>query len=170
MDTAGLREQASDVEAAGIALGRDQMAGADLVVWVEAADASPVPEVPQGRHVVFVESKRDCGARRPEWLGVTLVGVLGGVASVRDAIARFFDDGGGEAWIGLARHRECATEALASVHAAASLLAGDDVLEAVAFELGVAQRRLGLVTGQGALGPLGEEVLARVFSKFCIGK
>ena len=43
-------------------------------------------------------------------------------------------------------------------------------LEIAAFLLGAAERQLGEITGRSALGPVGEEVLARIFERFCIGK
>ena len=50
------------------------------------------------------------------------------------------------------------------------MLGQDGPLEVVAFQLGVAERRLLEVTGRGMLGPVGEDVLASIFSRFCIGK
>jgi tRNA modification GTPase len=43
-------------------------------------------------------------------------------------------------------------------------------LEVMAFELGVAERRLAEISGRGGLGPIGEGVLHDIFSRFCIGK
>jgi tRNA U34 5-carboxymethylaminomethyl modifying GTPase MnmE/TrmE len=42
--------------------------------------------------------------------------------------------------------------------------------ELIAFQLGIAERRLAEVSGRGSLGPVGEDVLASIFSRFCIGK
>ena len=35
---------------------------------------------------------------------------------------------------------------------------------------GVSERQLAEITGRDALGPVGEDVLARIFERFCIGK
>ncbi|MCA9713488.1 MAG: tRNA modification GTPase [Myxococcales bacterium] len=177
IDTAGLRGVPGDeLELAGIARTRDQLAGADIVLWIEAADEQPVERgVDEGvnAHVVLVESKRDLGCARPDWLGVsTRTGA--GLDRLRATLRRWFVDGDASAddspWIGLARHRERASEALASIEACATRLGEDAPLELVAFELGAAERRLAEITGRHALGAIGEDVLRRIFSRFCIGK
>jgi tRNA modification GTPase len=61
-----------------------------------------------------------------------------------------------------------AEEALA--RAAALVGARAPALELLAFELGVAQGRLGEITGRHTLGATGAEVLDAIFSRFCIGK
>ncbi|KIG11675.1 GTPase and tRNA-U34 5-formylation enzyme TrmE [Enhygromyxa salina] len=40
----------------------------------------------------------------------------------------------------------------------------------MALSLAVAERCLGEITGRAALGPVGEDVLHAIFSRFCIGK
>jgi len=213
VDTAGLREGAEAIEQAGVALSRAQVEGADVVLWIEAADSdaaddSVLAEV-RGAAVIRVESKRDRGCRRPQWLGVSvragaasegraavdglgmpsaskgkaLVNELGtprasegeaagheGLDAVRGALLEWFRAGGDQAWIGLARHRERAREALAAIDEAREHLRDDERLELAAFALGVAEARLGEITGRSALGPVGEEVLAEIFARFCIGK
>ncbi|MFY0537177.1 hypothetical protein [Nannocystis pusilla] len=73
-------------------------------------------------------------------------------------------------WIGLARHRDRASEAATAMTSAQALLERSAPIELVAFELGVAERQLAEITGRDALGPIGEDVLGRIFSQFCIGK
>jgi tRNA modification GTPase len=173
VDTAGLREGGDPIERTGIARTRDQVEGADVVVWVEAGDAAAERDVPPvaDARMVRVESKRDLGSSRASWLGVVVAGERcgEGVAEVREAIAAVAVGDAGQAWIGLARHRDRAAEAIAE------LLAGErclerDALELVAFHLGAAAQRLAEIRGRSALGPVGEDVLARVFARFCIGK
>jgi len=176
VDTAGLREGAEAVERAGVALSRAQVQGADVVVWVEAADADPSAGAdvawPSGVTVVRVESKRDRGCRRPEWLGVSLrPGVSPeGLSPVREALLEWFHAGEDSAWIGLARHRDRARDALDALDEACEQLRDDERLELAAFALGVAEARLGEITGRSALGPVGQDVLASIFARFCIGK
>ncbi|MCA9650199.1 MAG: 50S ribosome-binding GTPase [Myxococcales bacterium] len=175
VDTAGLREGAEAVERAGVELSRDQIEGADVVVWVEAADAEPVEETAEVLEgvamVVRVESKRDRGVRRLGWLGVALPpdGAAHGLDELRGVLEEWFGRGEDEAWIGLARHRDRAVEAVAAIEEALGLL-GEDALELAAFGLGVARTRLGEITGRSTMGAVGEEVLAEIFSRFCIGK
>jgi len=173
VDTAGLREGGDPIERTGIARTRDQVEGADVVVWVEAGDAAADRDGPPvvDARMVRVESKRDLGGSRASWLGVVVAGERcgEGVAEVREAIAALAVGDAGQAWIGLARHRDRAAEAIEELLAAERCLERD-ALELVAFHLGAAAQRLAEIRGRSALGPVGEDVLARVFARFCIGK
>ncbi len=170
VDTAGLRADAERIEAVGIEMSREQVDRADVVLWVEAADAEPVPPPSMQALVIAVETKRDLGARRPDAIGVTLGEDEQGVDAVAAALRAWFEQDRDRAWIGLARHRARADEALEALARVAEQLDTQDALELVAFELGVAESRLGAITGHTQLGPIGEELLHRIFSTFCIGK
>jgi tRNA modification GTPase len=166
IDTAGLREGSDVLEEAGIARSREQIDGADLVVWVEAADAE-VLGAPSGE-VVCVENKRDLGERRTGWIGA--VANVQGVDDVRETLTRWAETRARAPWIGLARHRDQADEACAALTEAEAMLSNGGLLEIVAFQLGIAEHRLAEVSGRGMLGPIGEEVLRSIFNRFCIGK
>lgn len=168
VDTAGLRGATEDaIEHEGIGRSREQIAGAELVLWLEPADAEPLDARPS--EALRVESKRDLGARRPDWLGVSAQSGEG-LDELRAQIARSVRGEETAPWIGLARHRDRASEAATAMASAQALLARTAPLELVAFELGVAERQLAEITGRDALGPVGEDVLGRIFSQFCIGK
>ena len=174
VDTAGLRASEDHIEVAGVELGREQIAGADVIVWVEGADQEVHPEVERelasagSAPVIHVENKIDLGPRRPGWLGVSAeTGVALEHLRERLGDALALD---GDQWIGLARHRDRASEALAALAEARTNLEASAGLELVAFSLAVAQRALGEITGHTGLGPVGEEVLDAIFSRFCIGK
>ncbi len=169
VDTAGIRSTSDPVEAAGVERSEAQVAGAEVVVWLEAADQEGVPGVraPEGSKLLCFESKRDLGARRA-WPGIsahTGEGLDGLLAAVRTAL----DGRGDEAWIGLARHAVASAEAEEAVRGAVEQLRGE-VLELAAFELSAAQARLEAITGRARLGPVGDDVLDAIFSTFCIGK
>lgn len=166
VDTAGLRDGADEIEEAGIARSRDQIDGADLVVWIEAADAESdgTPAVT----VVRVENKRDLGCRRPTWIGA--VGTMDGVDELRAALQAWAQSRVEQPWIGLARHRDRVADSREALNDAAAVLDLAGPLEIAAFQLGVAGQRLTEVTGRSTLGPIGAEVLADIFSRFCIGK
>lgn len=166
VDTAGLRVAESSIEDAGISRSREQIGGADLLIWVEAAD-SEQSEWPGGE-VLAVESKRDLGCRRPGWVGASAT--ADGVAEVRRALARWIEERTLEPWIGLARHRDRVDDCVAALREARQLVNEGGGPELIAFQLGIAARRLAEVSGRGSLGPVGEEVLASIFSRFCIGK
>jgi tRNA modification GTPase len=170
VDTAGLHPASGRVEAMGVAWARDQLEGADLLVWVEGADAPPGEAVAGvGGEVVLVESKRDRATLRPGWVGASVVGVPG-VDGVRAAIAAWAGGAAADGWIGLARHRERAEEARAALERADGCLREDRGLELIAFELAIAEQRLGEITGRSSLGPVGAEILDGIFARFCIGK
>jgi tRNA modification GTPase len=186
IDTAGLRASENTVEVAGVELGREQIAGADVIVWVEGADqprsseAEVELELGVGATVIRVENKLDLGARRAgptshagqggasKWIGVSAETGLE-LGRLREAIADALRVGG-EQWIGLARHRDRAREGADALAEAELLLREDAGLELVALALAVAERSLGEITGRAALGPVGEELLRAIFSNFCIGK
>lgn len=170
VDTAGLRDETGDaIEVEGIARSRDQIAGAEVVLWVEAADAELAAVREEGERVIVVENKRDLGTRREEWLGVSARGG-DGIAELRAAIEARLRGPDEEPWIGLARHRDRAEEAANALAEAHAELGREGPLEIAAFLIGAAERQLGEITGRSTLGPVGEEVLTRIFSRFCIGK
>lgn len=171
VDTAGIRETEEFIEAQGVARSRVQIERADVVLWVESAvEAGGLHEElePTDAHVIRIESKRDLGCRRPGWHGVAMPGH--GVEGLRDEIRAWFQAGAARAWIGLARHRERASEARELLASARVGVSAGGPWEGVAFELAAAHARLGEITGRSVLGPVGEDVLARIFSRFCIGK
>jgi len=172
VDTAGVRDSAADsVEGEGIGLSREQIAGADLVVWVESATVENREEVPDfgSTTVLRVENKRDLATRRSEWHGLSAqTGV--GCDDLLVHLREWFASREGGAWIGLQRHRDRALDAREAVCDAERLLAEDAGLELVAFSLNVARRRLDEITGRSDLGPVGEDVLNSIFGRFCIGK
>ncbi len=178
VDTAGLREAADAIEAAGVQRSRDQAEGADVVLWVVASDqTAPEPVWPAGLAVVRVETKRDLGARQSDWVGVSLGQALSQAdqsAHLRAVWATLEGALGGntEGWIGLARHRDAAKHALEALDRATGLMAEPEALptELLSVELGLAAGRLASIRGHHSLGPVGEELLTRVFARFCIGK
>lgn len=171
VDTAGLRDVGDAIERAGIERSREQIEGADVVVWLEAADAAASDRPALGVAVELVESKRDRGQRRPSWHGVTVMGPRAGegVEELRAKLRARFDAAIEGAWIGLARHRERAERAAQELDRA-RLQLGLGALELVAFHVAAAHDRLAEIRGRSATGPVGEAVLARVFERFCIGK
>lgn len=167
VDTAGIREVADAIERAGIERSHEQIDGADLVLWIEASDADAIEAPSLGAIAIeCVETKRDLGTRRPSWRGVSSADA-GSVAALRSWLqaSRMRDASAG--WIGLARHRESCERALEELDAAARSL---DTLELAAFHVESARGRLGEIRGRTGLGPVGEEVMRRVFERFCIGK
>lgn len=166
VDTAGLRVGESAIEDAGIARSREQMGGADLLIWVEAADVEE-SGAPDG-DVMRVENKRDLGCSRESWVGATAS--RDGVMGIRTELERWVVERTQQPWIGLARHRDRVWDGVAALREARMLVELAGPPELIAFQLGIAEGRLAEVSGRGSLGPIGEEVLRSIFSRFCIGK
>ena len=186
-DTAGLRDTDDAVEAIGVARTREALAGAALVVWVVDA-AAPLSQEDHriaallaGRPVLVALNKCD----RPRVVGpaevaalpgrtagpiVTVAATTGeGLESLRAALTGMLGggdvDGLGVA-VGNLRHAEAigrARQALTrSAGAAAAALPG----EIVALELREGLTALGQVTGRS----VDDDLLDRIFGKFCVGK
>jgi tRNA modification GTPase len=174
VDTAGLCEPGDDAssEDAIAALSREQVEGADVLIWMEGADTAPSTEelqsVGEDVMVLRVEAKRDLGTQRSSWLGVSAT-TGQGLDSLCARLREYFEGSAESPWIGLARHRDRAAEAAAAIEEATRELKRG-AHELVAFELDVAEGRLGEICGRTRIGPVGEEVLDRIFSRFCIGK
>ena len=156
VDTAGLRETADPVEAEGVARARGRAADADLVLnlWCEG------PEPLGG---LAVRTKADLGGLSVALTVSSLTGL--GIAALVDHLA---------SWarttvrpeepplLTQERHYAACRLAVAALHEAAAT--SDEVLRAESLRAAAAE--LGSITG--AVGV--EEVLDRIFSRFCIGK
>jgi tRNA modification GTPase len=176
-DTAGIRAATGAVEQEGIRRSLARAAGADLVLWLidGAAPASaavgPPPEL-QGLPVLVVLNKADLvddlsvatrapdiaisaatGSGVPELIGLITERVLDRGLSASEAPV-----------ITQARHRQHLEAVLLVLEA--FLAGGADHLELRAEELRRAAHEIGSITGR--IGP--EDVLDRIFSRFCIGK
>jgi tRNA modification GTPase len=182
IDTAGLRATTDEVEALGIARTLDTVAQADVVLHIvdatnPAADADVLEQVQartrRGVPVVTVENKIDL-TRAPAQESVERVALSAktgaGLDGLRAELLRIagWSEGTGES-VFLARERhlqalQAAREhlAVAQEHAAQS----DRQLELFAEELRLAAQQLGEITGEFSA----DDLLGRIFSRFCIGK
>jgi tRNA modification GTPase len=184
-DTAGLRETEDAVESIGVAHSRDALAGAAVALWVvdgsrplQADDRSLAGDL-AGKRVVVALNKRDRPARTSaaeiESLldgaprRIVAVSATGGegLEALRQALGELLgagDPGGLGGALGNLRHAEALERARAALARAARAAAEPG--EIVALELREALAALGEVTGR----TLGEDLLERIFSRFCVGK
>ena len=180
-DTAGLRETSDPVERIGVERASDAIDDADLVlVVVDDRDAvsDALPEraaVAPAR--ILVRNKIDLSGARPgvgtdsEGVPMARVSALegSGLAELEEAIVERVMRGTTaceDAFMARRRHVDALERALAAVDRAQSRLTVDNAGELVAEELRDAQGALGAITGEFAT----EDLLAHIFSSFCIGK
>ncbi len=184
MDTAGLRQAEDTVEVLGVARTRQHLARADLVLYLIDASEAWQPEDTvqleslQGQKILLVLnkcdlpmvlSKDDLTARWPHQVVVLSALTGAGIPELRQAIfqaamhqtllpsgqivtqARHYHH--------LAQCRDCLSQAQAQIAAGAPP-------ELIALDLRAAAQELGAILGL----EIGEEVLDRIFSQFCLGK
>ena len=189
IDTAGIRETEDAVERLGVERSRQAIASAELVIVlidgtgdITAEDreilalAQAAPRylvassksdlLPPGRSAVF-QMPRDAG--RPDAvLSISSV-APGGLRPLEEAVAELFPAGEpGEAG-GLltdARQEDAARRALEAVRRALEALDGGITPDAVLTDAEEALDALGELTGRTAR----EEIVSRIFSRFCVGK
>jgi tRNA modification GTPase len=189
LDTAGLRRAGDAIEAEGIRRARAAMALADRILFVIDAAADPdaagyVDEraaLPAEVPVTLVFNKIDLLARgsepglasAPRPLTAPPVVALSALTGQGfDALAAHlkdcmgFEPGATGVLSARARHLEALTRVEACLSAAAHQLAARNAPELVAEELKRAQQALGEIVGEES----SDELLGRIFARFCIGK
>jgi len=181
IDTAGHDAPADAVPLAAQQLAREQLESADLIVWCTAADRNAAGAGDdelhvaalrdRGRPVLRVRTKCDLPARtwQDDALDVSARAGAGLVELKREAAALLADAAHGEDDLlgsTAARCRDSLTgaiERLRRARQAADECAGDEI---VAFELRDALDDLARILG----AVFTDDILDRVFSRFCIGK
>ncbi|MGE5840199.1 MAG: tRNA uridine-5-carboxymethylaminomethyl(34) synthesis GTPase MnmE [Deltaproteobacteria bacterium] len=185
MDTAGFRKVRGELERMGIRRAEQKMEEADLVLLVidrsrslQSEDLDLLTRV-KNRKAVVVLNKMDLPAKVNE---ETLESQAGGLPRVR--ISAFTGDGIEDlqkairdvilagidtADLGIApnlRHKEALDRAAGHFERSASNLRDGLPLEIIAADLQGGLEALGEIVGETA----GDEILDRIFSRFCVGK
>jgi len=174
-DTAGLREAAGMIESEGILRTRRAIENADVVLLVvDESDPHWPEENTVKDHTLLVWNKSDLphaalastlprgGAMEFHISALTGDGVE---ALLHHIVSRATSDdlGSQEIIITEARHHNALSRAIASLERAEKQIAQPTLM---ASDLRDAVNALGEITGE----TVGEEILDRIFSKFCIGK
>jgi tRNA modification GTPase len=185
VDTAGLREPADPVEAEGVRRSREQLAAADLALFVldgsraaDDDDRAAYAEAAGTPHFLVV-NKDDLPSREAgdAFAGIGLKGRARlsaktgeGVDALLVALARELfppdDPARDAAPLTRLRHRAAAEGADAALSRAEGALSSGLPLECVAADVRDAVRALSGLTG--AIAP--DEVLDAIFDRFCVGK
>ena len=170
VDTAGLRETAEPVEAAGIRRARARIDAADLVLVLVPPGEDPPDLGRSGTSYRTVLTKTDliAGSLQPFPEAALAVSARTGLGldALLDAVQAAAESGlgQGDALITRARHRAALEACVGHLD---RLLAGAGGLpELAAEDLRLAVRSLGEVAGHVGV----EDVLDRLFAGFCIGK
>ncbi len=159
-DTAGLRSAEDPVEAIGVGRAEDQLARADLIVWL--GDPAACPDRDRS---ILVQSKADLGEDQGQGVDLRVSGLtgLGLETLVKRLVERSRTLLPGEGEVALnRRHRTHLATVLENIQAASQ--AGDLLM--AAEELRAARNELDRVTGKAGV----EAMLDALFGTFCIGK
>jgi len=178
VDTAGLRDGSEDeLERAGMARTRQQLASADLLMEVVDATLPPSHRLafpdPLPPHRLLLLNKADLGIH-PDWSGSGGIpvsclsghGIDQAITAITTTITGIPSEGGDTDAAVNARHLNCLQRAHHALHAALSQLNAGAAPEFTSLDLREALEALGDITGRTDT----EDLLGVIFSQFCIGK
>ena len=189
IDTAGIRATDDPVERLGVERSRQAVASAELVIAlidgtgdVTEEDREILELARTAPHYIVAESKNDLlppgearvlslprGVRGPDaYLSLSSV-APGGLRLLEEAVARIFpagDPGDAGSLLTDQRQGDAARRALDAVERAKAALDAGITPDAVLTDAEEALDALGELTGRTAK----EEIVSRIFSRFCVGK
>ena len=184
IDTAGLRDTEDKVERIGVERSRAAMEGAALILVLWDGSVPPIEEdgallerAAKLAPTILVHTKADLPSAPVPFVNldplpptVTVSAKTGqGLDELAEAVAALFPTGGAEAAGELltnARQAEAARRALAGVERAGESLAAGITPDALLTDVEEALSALGELTGASVR----EDVTARIFQRFCVGK
>lgn len=161
IDTAGLRDTEDPIEAEGIRRARSRAAAADLVLVVDDSGVPPEADTDSRWHI---RNKIDLAPAAASAAGVSAV-TNAGIAALRARLARWAATlvrPGEPALLAHTRHLQAFATAAESLREAAE--APDSVLRAEGLR--AAAQAFARISGRIDV----DDVLDRIFSRFCIGK
>ena len=186
-DTAGVRDARDTIEAMGVERSLAALEDAAVVLWVvdgsrpfEPAEDPLLPQL-AGRNVILAMTKSDLGIvvdpdaligamKAAEFWGLHVSSVTGeGLVELKAALAVQLGAGspGGLAGaVANPRHTDALARARGALARASDVAASGSSGEIVALELRESLAAIGEVSGRHA----SEELLERIFARFCIGK
>jgi tRNA modification GTPase len=167
IDTAGLRPAADALEGAAQELGRGQVDRADLVLWCRAPDdrGSEAPGA-DGATLLPLATKSDLGTAASGVLAVSARTGAGLSELRRELTQRAKAHGGSPLAASLSRCRHHVEACLQHLRAAHGLVLEEEPAELLALELRLSLEEIGAMVG----AVYTDDLLDRIFSRFCIGK
>lgn len=183
LDTAGIRDTVDEIEREGVARSREKVAQADLVLFVVdgsepfSPDDRIILDLLSGKRFIMVVNKVDLPRRLalPDGLSILTAGISTATGEglfdlqqiIHDTfVTRSALDSRDRVAISRARHRDALVKCQSSLAVSLDRLAEKSPPEILAIELRDVLHALGLVTGETTT----DDVLALIFSQFCIGK
>lgn len=180
VDTAGIREDwGGEIEAEGIRKAYSEVSSADMIIWATEDGNIDLHLINKDKPNIIALTKADLWKDRKfdfNFIDIPLVitsSVDGrGIKEIRDQIVKFakiaFDEGIKAKNVILGQRQAEAVESalLHTKNALNELLSENGLVEGVSSELRRAIGFLSEVTGEHVT----EEVLDRIFSRFCVGK
>lgn len=166
IDTAGLCGTTDELETAAQGLGRSQTDQADLIVWCSVACRDAPPAHLPAVKLFLVATKADIAAP-PPGQQATSATTGQGIATLRRQLAERARAHGGPALApSVSRCRHHVEACLAHLRRAHGLVLDEEPPELLALELRLALDELGAMAGSVYT----DDLLDRIFSRFCIGK
>lgn len=162
-DTAGLRDSDDTIESIGIERARRKMDEADIILNVTTPDE---PNIIDRENVLIVQNKSD----KYSYADGLVVSAKTG-ENIDSLKERLYQMSFGKElmsetlYITNARHYEALVRAVESLNSAVDNISSI-TLDAIATDLRFAWKSLGEITGETA----SEEIINRIFEKFCLGK
>lgn len=168
-DTAGIEPARDSVALKAAAVRESAALAAELIIdCMSIDDSAPRPRLAGGADVLFVRTKADLASAAAESAGIATSAVTGqGLEELRSAIAAILSARTRESSSRSAispRVAACLAEARSRLAAAART--GPQTPELAACDVRAAIDELGKVFGESAT----DDILDRIFSRFCIGK
>lgn len=173
VDTAGQKRARIPVEREAQRLREEQMEAADLVIWcaeakpgrAEESDDKSLPDLPSER-LLKAATKCDLAAASPDWRATSAVTGLG-LLELKQAIVDFARARRLPPLApSLSRCRHHVDACLSHLRQAHGIVLHEDPAELLAVELRGALDELGAMVG----AIYTDDLLDRIFSRFCIGK
>lgn len=187
VDTAGIRDTEDTVEKIGVERARRAAQDADLILYVADTsreiddDDRQIMKILTGRRCLVLMNKSDLNAKVTKQdiealcPGFPVFGISAktgeGLDKLKEAVLELFGRGqldyNDEVIITNARQKQCMDEALESLHMVLEQLEEDYIPEdLLTIDLMGAYEALGRIIGE----EVGEDLVNRIFEKFCMGK